>query len=235
MKTINRMSRGVVVLAGGVKPLLWPGDRREALARWFILAVAGSLLLTSMALYAWPAYVALGALLLAAYSAGDDGETAEGQEDETEKEEESEEDPFAYSPEDVVEMVWELIGDRNGVLLSQIREQLQAETGIVWSSQDVRALLAEASVPVRPGVRVRGVGNSTGVHRDDVPPLPSHPSPAAPVGVVDAGQTANTNTNNTAATAHVLPDGGVIVSTPDDGAPHRTRVQHIPREGVSKA
>ncbi|MGW7580294.1 hypothetical protein ACWGKU_19205 [Kitasatospora sp. NPDC054768] len=62
------------------------------------------------------------------------------------------------------------------------------------SGKAVRALLHEAGIRVRGGVKVEGI-SVPGIHHDDVPPLPS-PSKSAPDSVVVAGQSNNNNHNN---------------------------------------
>ncbi|MFJ7908216.1 hypothetical protein [Kitasatospora sp. NPDC096204] len=62
------------------------------------------------------------------------------------------------------------------------------------SGKAVRALLHEAGIGVRGGVRIEGI-SVPGIHHDDVPPLPS-PSDSTPEGVVVAGQSNNNNHNN---------------------------------------
>ncbi|TJZ55601.1 hypothetical protein FCH28_09690 [Streptomyces piniterrae] len=124
-------------------------------------------------------WVAAGGGLAAAYYAGrlDEGEQAA---------EDAE-------PVDVLAAVWKAVGDDRGALLTVLRDVFCAST-----TKEVRALLAEADIRVREGVRTTR-GNGPGVHRDDLPPLPS-PSDEGPVGVVAAGEDANTNANNTTIT-----------------------------------
>ncbi|MFI6862632.1 hypothetical protein ACIBKZ_22515 [Streptomyces sp. NPDC050421] len=131
-----------------------------------------------------------------------------GDEDEQEQPEDEHDAP---DPADMADIVREL-GTDTGVLLTALRDQLLTEypsTG--WTTKDVRALLAEAGVRVRP-VRVRGAGNGPGVHRDDVPPPLPSTTPPPPVGVVAAGQDANTNTNNVTVVEHA--NGAQITLTP---------------------
>ncbi|MEV5606995.1 hypothetical protein [Streptomyces sp. NPDC052225] len=61
------------------------------------------------------------------------------------------------------------------------------------SPELVREALAEAGIPTKT-VRMKGRGPSTGVDRADFPPLPSPDGPPSE-DVVDAGQTANNNTD----------------------------------------
>ncbi|MFB7440231.1 hypothetical protein ACFC01_18040 [Streptomyces mirabilis] len=102
----------------------------------------------------------------------------------------TEEQPAEPDPQDVEDLVRDLIGDDRGVLLTTLRQPLHAP-----NTRAVRELLDAAGIRVRPGVRTAG-GNGPGVHRDDL----TAPSPAPadpPVDVVAAGEDANTNTNNT--------------------------------------
>ncbi|MFG2976281.1 hypothetical protein ACGFYY_25275 [Streptomyces sp. NPDC048331] len=73
--------------------------------------------------------------------------------------------------------------------------QLQEAAGLP-DTKAVRALLDEAGIPVRTGVRAGGK-NGPGVHHDDVPPL-SASIVGAPSGGCLCSSAANTNTNNTA-------------------------------------
>lgn len=69
------------------------------------------------------------------------------------------------------------IGDRQGVHLRDLLDGLH-QTGHHpdWEVADVKRVCEAAGIPVRPRVRVRGMGVTVGVHRDDLPPLPE-PSP----------------------------------------------------------
>jgi len=192
---IENIARGSARIARHIGPALWPGEWREALARWFMLGLVGSIAMTALSLHRWLMWFALAIGLLVTHQAG---RTADDDEPYEDDEPEPDEQPEAWHPDDVIDLLWELIEDRRGVHLVTVRTQLEAETGRPWTPGDVRALLASAGVPVRDGVRVAGVGNSTGVHRQDMPPLPSPAPPPAPVGVVGAGQDANANANNTA-------------------------------------
>lgn len=100
-----------------------------------------------------------------------------------------EDEPDDLDPDDVTDLVRDLIGNEKGVLLTALCAPLRAA-----DTRAVREVLAEAGIPVRPGVRTPG-GNGPGVHRDDVPPLAPLPQ-ADPVDVVVAGESANANTNN---------------------------------------
>jgi len=101
----------------------------------------------------------------------------------------TEHQPTPPDPQDVEDLVRDLIGDDRGALLTALRQPLHAA-----DTRAVRELLAAAGIRVRPGVRTAD-GNGPGVHRDDL----AAPSPAPadiPVDVVAAGEDANTNANN---------------------------------------
>lgn len=117
----------------------------------------------------------------------------------------------AFTAADFIELLHDLSRGAN-LHLGRVREQLIEETGRDWTAQDVTALCRTAGVPTRPGVRVPGAqpAVTTGIHRDDLPPLPRGGS-GAPVGVVGAGQHPNNNTNSPTATE--ITEGVVIVTT----------------------
>ncbi|WP_307663299.1 hypothetical protein [Streptomyces sp. V1I1] len=196
-------------------PALWPGERSEAVARWILLGLVGSVAVTALSVHRWLMWIALGVGLFVAHQAG--------RSPEADAEPDDDEQPEEWHPDDVIELVWELVGDRKGVHLSTLRTELEAETARAWTPADVRALLASAGVPVRDGVRVRGVGNTTGVHRDDLPPLPSPAPPPGPVGVVGAGHDANANTNNSPQVERE--EWGVKITDPTE----QHRRHHVPR------
>lgn len=107
--------------------------------------------------------------------------------------EDVEDDTDSMAPAEFLELLHDLSAGRN-LHLSTVRQQLVAETGRDWTAQDVTALCRAAGVPTRPGVRVPGADPvvTTGIHRDDLPPLPQ-PLLATPVGVVGAGHEDNNN------------------------------------------
>lgn len=96
----------------------------------------------------------------------------------------------------VVEALHGLLQDTGGVHLQALAKALPHGP---WQTRDVRSLLASHSIRVRDGVRVPGVGPREGVHRDDVPPLPSPDADPTPGADVAAGQSNNNNGNNTRA------------------------------------
>ncbi|NYV72968.1 hypothetical protein [Streptomyces sp. UH6] len=115
---------------------------------------------------------------------------------------------------DVATLLHELVGDDRGVLLTRVQQALALP-----DTRAVRDLLDEAGIPTRKGVRT-AAGNGPGVHRADLPPLPQA-GDHSPVGVVAAGQTANTNANN-GPTVEQVGSGGVIVRDPADTRRHHT-------------
>ncbi|MFB8772115.1 hypothetical protein [Streptomyces broussonetiae] len=96
------------------------------------------------------------------------------------------EEPPRHAPDDVraatVEWIWQRIGDTQGVHLRDLLAHAHAHG--MFEDLDVatfRTHLERWGIPVRARVRVRGLGVTVGIHRDDLTPPPS-PSPAdAPV------------------------------------------------------
>lgn len=72
--------------------------------------------------------------------------------------------------------------------------QLQEAAGLP-DTKAVRALLDEAGIRVRAGVRTPG-GNGPGVHADDITPPSPAPSDASPERCSCSSEAANANTNN---------------------------------------
>lgn len=92
-------------------------------------------------------------------------------------------------PVDIVTALQDLAADGRHILLTQ----LQAATGLP-DTKAVRALLDEAGVRIRQGVRTVA-GNGPGVHWDDVPPLPDPESGTPSEGCL-CSSGANANANN---------------------------------------
>ncbi|MEU6497550.1 hypothetical protein ABZ890_45595 [Streptomyces sp. NPDC046984] len=92
-----------------------------------------------------------------------------------------EDDEPAGAAPDVAAALWAVAGTGRSVLLTELRDELG-----VGDAKVVRALLGEAGVPVRSGVRTVA-GNGPGVHRDDLP-APPPPRLASPESGVGAGQ-----------------------------------------------
>lgn len=91
------------------------------------------------------------------------------------------EQPTANSHEDVraatLDWIWQRIGDRQGVHLRDLLDHAQLHG--MFGGLDVsefRGHLERWGIPVRARVRVRGLGVTVGVHRDDLPP-PLEPLP----------------------------------------------------------
>lgn len=199
---VTRIGHGTARAAHAFWDDIPPKERLARLAALTVVCwiVGGVALAERRALW-----VLLAAWCLTAWVAGrTDEQPTEGKQDD-------EEQPYP-DPADMADIVREL-GTGTGVLLTRLRDQLQEEyPGTGWTTKDVRGLLAAAEVRVREGVRVTGVGNGPGVHRDDVPPPPSPTTPPAPVGVVAAGQDANANANNVRVESHA--GGAHITVTP---------------------
>jgi hypothetical protein len=117
----------------------------------------------------------------------------------------------ALDPRAFLELLHDLAQGGN-VHLVTVREQLAEETERPWSAREVSALCHAAGITTKT-VRVPGArpAVTTGIHRDDLPPLPS-PASGAPVGVVAAGQSGNNNSNNTV-TVEEIGQAGVVVKT----------------------
>ncbi|MFJ3170622.1 hypothetical protein ACIPJK_07530 [Streptomyces roseus] len=94
-------------------------------------------------------------------------------------------------PVDIVGVLQGLAEGGQHVRLTQL-----AEAADLPDTKAVRALLDEAGIPVRSGVRAAG-RNGPGVHHDDVPPL-LVPGTGTPSGRCLCSSGANTNTNNEA-------------------------------------
>lgn len=123
-------------------------------------------------------------------------DTAKKGEQETagEAEEQAPQESKQPSRADITTALHGLLQESGGVHLQDLAKALPHGP---WKTGDTRSLLASHSIRVRPGVRVPGVGPREGVHRDDIPPLPSPEMDSAPVADVAAGQSNNNNGNNT--------------------------------------
>ncbi|CAM5715272.1 hypothetical protein ACTFBT_16185 [Streptomyces microflavus] len=195
----------------GLAAWLWPGEWREALARWVITLIALTIGATALYIHTWLRWTFAAALIIIIGIAAARRRALEQENQEPEDETDEDEAP-APDPADMADIAREL-GEGTGVLLTRLRDQLLEEyPGTGWTTKDVRGLLIAADVRVREGVRVTGAGNGPGVHRDDIP-APLSPAPLnPPVGVVAAGQDANTNANNLRVVRHA--EGAHITVTP---------------------
>lgn len=90
---------------------------------------------------------------------------------------------------DIVEVLQQLADGGAHVRLTQLQEAVGLP-----DTKAVRALLDEAGIRVRSGVRAGGK-NGPGVHHEDVPPLPGA-GKGAPSGGCLCSSAANTNANN---------------------------------------
>ena len=109
-------------------------------------------------------------------------------------------------PVDIVAVLQDLGEGGENVRLTQLQEA----AGLP-DTKAVRALLEEASIPIRPGVRAGGK-NGPGVHATDIPPLEAAPSD----GCLCRSDT-NANANN---------DGG-------EGPEKGFRVEHTGQAGIT--
>ncbi|MFE4691734.1 hypothetical protein ACFRH6_16945 [Streptomyces sp. NPDC056749] len=173
----------------------------SALLRWVGLLIAAAVAKG----LPWTTNLALGlvaAWVLTSIALGYIAAYAERSADEQEEEPETAgPDPAeTLTRDDVAPLLHGLLKDTGGVHLKALKEALPARPKRTpWATRDVRALLARVGIRVRDGVRVPGVGGREGVHRDDVPPLPSPTSGTPLVGVVVPGQSNNNNAGNTPA------------------------------------
>jgi hypothetical protein len=202
---LTRVGTGTIRAAHAFWDDIPPKERLARLAAATVVCwiVGGVALAERRALW-----VMLAAWCLTAWVVGRDAVDAD-----EEHEQAADEEQHGPDAADMADIVREL-GAGTGVLLTRLRDQLLEEyEGHGWTTKDVRTLLAEAGVRVREGVRVSGVGNGPGVHRDDVPVPLSPPLPHTSVGVVAAGQDTNANTNNVTVTRHA--NGAHITVTPN--------------------
>lgn len=134
---------------------------------------------------------------------------------------------------DFPQVLRDVLGTAPAVHLATLARHLTDTTGRPWTGDDVRAACRGADIPTRPKVRDLGGDRvSSGVHRDDLPPLPE-PLPEGaqegPAVSYVAGQDGNATPlpdgNATAPTPTVRRVGDLrITSTPDAHNPHRTHV-----------
>jgi hypothetical protein len=121
------------------------------------------------------------------------------------------EEPAEPDPQDIADLIRDLIGDDRGILLTTLCQPLQEP-----DTRAVKEVLQAAGIRWRPGVRTAG-GNGPGVHRDDVPPPPPDPE-ATGVGSLTCTNGANANADNKLRVESR--EGMTIISDPADR--HRT-------------
>ncbi|MGW3330595.1 hypothetical protein ACWDF9_08645 [Streptomyces rubiginosohelvolus] len=88
----------------------------------------------------------------------------------------------------VLRLLYEALGDRPAMYLSDLLQHLQEKGhGTAWSVADLRARLEALGIPVEMRLKTGGRNASRGIVRAQLPPLPGHapqeaspaPSPAA--------------------------------------------------------
>jgi hypothetical protein len=129
--------------------------------------------------------------------------------------------------------VWDVLGTAPAVHLTTLATHLAERTGRPWDGPQVRAACTTHQIPIRPKVRDLGGDRvSSGVHRDDLDPLPEPLPGAAQEGHVadyTAGQDGNATPlhgpHATAPTPQTRRVGDLrITSVPDPAEPYRTHV-----------
>lgn len=188
----------------------------ERAARIILFAVAMLALWGVVAALPELAYVVVGILLTLAWQHVTAWlERRRGQDDEEDQEPEQE------AP-DVTAALQQLVGDDKGVLLTTLRDHLEAA-----DTKTVKALLYEAGIRWRAGVRTTH-GNGPGVHHEDIPPAPPAHDGAHGDGCCCRSD-ANANTNSTPGEGRgkglrVEPNGlgGKIVYDLTDDQRHQT-------------
>lgn len=125
--------------------------------------------------------------------------------------------------------IWDILGDRPAVHLTTLADHLHTLTGDTWTAHQVRAACTTHGIPIRPKVRDLGGDRvSSGVHRDDLEPLPQPLPEGVQEGGVDsyvAGQDGNTGRQRHAPTRTVRRVGDLRIAAVDDpDNPARTRV-----------
>jgi hypothetical protein len=158
----------------------------ERTARVVLLLVGLGAVLGIVVAFPTLAYVIVGALLCRAWDrarawrVGRQTRAVDGEDQEEDAEE---------APAGVVAALRALAEGGRHVLLTELRDAVGAP-----DTKAVRALLAEAGIPVRPGVRTPA-GNGPGVHRTDIPaPLPADDDPQS--NRCSCRSAANANANN---------------------------------------
>lgn len=187
----ERLARGSDVLVLRAWAVVWPGEWREAGARWCAIGVVGSFPVTAVCLHPWLLAPAAGgwvaAALVVSKQAGDkdEGSEAEAVIEDLEPEE--------LDDAEFVAVLRAAIGDRNGVLLRDVATALEeARLTSGWTPADVRQQCDACGIPVKESIKVSGE-TSVGVHRDALPAAPPAPSERGQVVGSSAGQDATTS------------------------------------------
>lgn len=141
--------------------------------------------------------------------------------------------PASVDPDAFTAAVWEHLGDFKAIHLATLATHLTDATGEEWTTDRVRAACKAAQIPIRPKVRDLGGDRvSSGIHRDDLPPLPQPLPEEAQEGPVDsytAGHDGNATPLHAAHATTPTPTtrrvGDLrVTSIPDADNPHRTHV-----------
>lgn len=142
--------------------------------------------------------------------------------------------PVDGFPGDLAAYIRQVLDGAPAVHLTTLADHLHHTTGTAWTGTQVRAACQEAGIPIRPKVRDLGGDRvSSGVHRDDLPPLPQPLPEEAQEGTVDgyvAGHSGNATPpsggNATTPTRTTRRVGDLrITQIPDADNPHRTHIQ----------
>lgn len=136
------------------------------------------------------------------------------------------------SPEAFLTFIWGVLDGSPAVHLATLADHLHDATGDTWTGETVRAACTTHDIPIRPKVRDLGGDRvSSGVHRDDLDPLPQPLPEGATEGDVGgyvAGQDGNATPLRYEPTSTTRRVGDVrIVATDDPHNPARTHVRVI--------
>lgn len=178
---ISRLARTIAALvdplAAGTRALLL---RLVGRFGWKAVLIGAAILVYAAARYRTWIWAGVAVLCAAAWAHAP-GPVEELEEEGSEEPEEEGEEPPAATPEEVYQATLEWIlqqtGDRQGVHLRDLLTHAQ-EHGMFdgLDVTDLRTHLEGYGFPVRDRVRVRGLGVTVGIHRDDIK-APSEPSP----------------------------------------------------------
>ncbi|MFE1735239.1 hypothetical protein ACFW6X_34730 [Streptomyces bacillaris] len=95
--------------------------------------------------------------------------------------EEAPEEPAPDPREAALQLLYEALGDRPSMYLSDLLQHLQDQGhGKGWRVADLRARLEALGIPVEQRLRTGGRGASRGIVRDQLPPLPDPAPQEAP-------------------------------------------------------
>lgn len=140
------------------------------------------------------------------------------------------EDGEEWDEDYFVPIIWDTLDGSPAVHLTTLARGLAQHTGLAWDPDQVRAHCKTLDIPIRPKVRDLGGDRvSSGVHRDDLPPLPQPLSEGATEPVAAATPQVSAATpggNATAPTRTVRRVGDLRITAIDDpDNPARTHVR----------